>query len=239
MAGTPTRPGKSECINAMTLANPNNTQSLTTWVGEWRAKLKTKPDKALVAAAQDVLLIAAEEASTVLKKGEEFHIRPELAPVLDHLLWAIAMVAKGERFHDIEVATGISWTRLHAASGVDRRGFGVVWDVAMRIREEGHAERAQELLRLKAEKGVTKPVVVRKGRDNDEIEMVTQDSESLIAKAAEFGARMRQEKSEAKNTVNIGQAVTYNIEAPQFILKNEPLKLIETNPLEGLKKKLE
>lgn len=50
---------------------------------------------------------------------------------------------------------------------------------------------------------------------------------------------MRQEKSEAKNTVNIGQAVTYNIEAPQFILKNEPLKLIETNPLEGLKKKLE
>lgn len=239
MAGNPTHPDKSERIDTRSLASSCNTKSLTAWIRDWKSKLTTTPDPNLVAAAQDVLLIAAEEASTVLKKGEEFHIRPELAPVLDHLLWAIAMVAKGERFHDIEVATGISWTRLHAASGVDRRGFGVVWDVAMRIREEGHAERAQELLRLKAEKGVMKPVVVRKGRDNDEIEMVTQDSESLIAKAAEFGARMRQEKSEAKNTVNIGQAVTYNIEAPQFILKNEPLKLIETNPLEGLKKKLE
>ena len=239
MAGNPTRPGKSECINAMALASPTGSQSLVAWVGDWKQKHTATPDPAQVAAAQDVLLIAADEASATLKKGEQFHIREELMPVLDHLLWAIAMVAKGERFHDIEKDTGISWTRLHAASGVDRRGFGVVWDVAMRIRDEGRAERAQELLRLKAEKGVQKAVTVRRGEDNDEIEMVTVDSESLIAKSAELSVRARAEKIETKNTTNIGQAITYNIEAPQFILKNEPLRLIETNPLEGLKKSLE
>lgn len=238
MAGNPNLPGKSECIDARTLASPNGAQSLVAWVGDWKTKLTATPDQSLVAAAQDILLMAADEASISLKKGEDFHIREELTPVLDHLLWAIAMVAKGERFHDIEHDTGISWTRLHAAAGVDKRGFGVVWDVAMRVREEGHAERAQELLRLKAEKGVIKPVVIRNGRDHDEIHMVTQDSESLIAKAAEAG-RARVEKTEPKTTTNIGQAVTYNIQAPQFILNNEPLKLIETNPLEGLKKSLE
>ena len=223
MAGNPTRPGKSECINAMVLASPTGAQSLVAWVRDWKQKLTATPDPELVAAAQDVLLLAADEASATLKKGEEFHIRPELEPVLDHLLWAIAMAARGERFHDIEKDTGISWTRLHAAAGVDKRGFGVVWDVAMRIRDEGRAERAQELLRLKAEKGVQKALTVRRGEDYDEIEMVTVDSESLIAKAAEVGLRARAEKAETKTTTNIGQAVTYNIQAPQFILNNEPL----------------
>ena len=239
MPGKPNTPGKSELIKVGTLAHPGNEKTLTEWIANWKTMVKGKPNKSLVSAAQDIILIAADDAKAMLKRGEEFRIRPEFEPVLDHLLWAVAMVARGERFHDIEVATGMTWTRLHACSSIDKKGFGLVWAAAMRIREDGQAERSQELLRSKAEKGVVKPVVVRVDKDTDEIRMVTQDSESLIAKAAEFGARMRQEKSEAKNTVNIGQAVTYNIEAPQFILKNEPLKLIETNPLEGLKKKLE
>ena len=226
-------------VDIRTLASPAGASSLKNWVAGLVPSLPKEIDKTLVSTAQDIFLIASDEASATLKKGEKFHIRAELVPILDHLLWAIAMVAKGERFHDIEKDTGISWTRLHAASGVDRRGFGVVWDVAMRIRDEGRAERAQELLRLKAEKGVQKAVTVRRGEDYDEIEMVTVDSESLIAKSAELSVRARSEKIETKNTTNIGQAITYNIEAPQFILKNEPLKLIETNPLEGLKKSLE
>ncbi len=239
MAGNPNTTGKKECFNMLELSPRNKSQNLTAWIGDWKSRLTSAPDPALVAAAQDILLIAADEASANLKKGEEFHIRKELVPVLDHLLCAVARLVRGDKFRDIEHDTGVSWTRLRACAGVDKRGFGVVWEVAMRLRDEDRAERAQELLRQKAEDGIQKAVTVRRGEDYDEIEMVTVDSESLIAKAADIATRARAEKIETKNTTNIGQAITYNIEAPQFILNNEPLKLIETNPLEGLKKSLE
>lgn len=225
-------------VDIRTLASPAGASSLKNWVAGLVPSLPKEIDKTLVSTAQDIFLIAADEASATLKKGEKFHIRAELVPILDHLLWAIAMIVKGKRFVEIENTTGISWTRLRAAAGVDRNGFGMVYTVALREREEAQKEFSQEHLRLKAKEGVIKPVVIRNGRDHDEIRMVTVDSEALIAKAADAG-RMRDEKSETKNTTNIGQAITYNIEAPQFILKNEPLKLIETNPLEGLKKSLE
>ena len=217
-----------------------NVKSMENWVESFLPSLPKIPKDAPIQAGHDAMLMAKAEADAERKKNDpEWTIREQLAPVLNHLLWAVGLLANGETCRRVEEMTGLSYIKLRACACADKSGFGKVWDVAMKLREDNRLSRNLDLLAERAKEGTERPVVVRKGRDNDEIEMVKVKSDNLLIKAVEAGAA-RADKSEEKNaTVNVGQAITYNIQAPQFILKNEPLKLVETNPLEGLKKSLE
>lgn len=215
-------------------------KSLTDWIESFRPSLPKLQDDEMLQAGRDALLVTKADADAERKKDdEEWNIRSHLAPILDHLLWAVGMLASGETFRKTEETTGLSFTKLRACAAVDKPGFGRVWELAMRLREENRLARNLDLLAERAKDGTERPVVMRNGRDHDELHMVKVKSDNLLIKAVEAGASRARESEKENATVNVGQAITYNIQAPQFILKNEPLNLVETNPLEGLKKSLE
>lgn len=165
---------------------------------------------------RDGLVLAAAFRQETTDEVEDFG--PEVSPLADSLIASIGAIVSGVPFGQLEQSCGLTNYELRLCAAFDK-GYRKLYDWAGRERKRVRAERMEDLLAEKASEGIAKPVVVRKGRDNDEIEMVKVQSETLITRATELLARSQES---AETGVPSHQTV-YNIQLPDYLLKERKL----------------
>lgn len=216
-------------------------------LGEWVQTLDLPPpeDGALVADAEDfcvsVAVGAASDAEEEAKRVEEEtgerpdpgsvpqppRISPMLQPILPNLMAGIGAVIGGRRYTRLPEFCGLTWTQINIAAKADKRGFGVFFNAALKERVARREESYRDELDDRIREGTGRAFVVRKGRDNDEIQIEKVQNDTLLARAldsadARHEAALSRAAAEAVaagaaagGVTNIG--TVYNVQVPSFL----------------------
>lgn len=162
---------------------------------------------------------------------EPIQFRDEIKDIVPALIASIGAIIDGHPYKKLDEVCGMSYYDMRLIAAIDKHGYRPLFDWAGKERRRISSERLADLLAEKARDGVKKPVVVRRGRDHDEIEMVAYEDPSLIAKAAESFAETQAAQA-GGGTTNIGHQTVYNVQLPDYLLKaRKPEKVIEAEPV--------
>lgn len=149
---------------------------------------------------------------------DPFQIREEYLPYIDALLTCIGCIVSGCPYASFREATGVSYGAFRSLCAGDRKGLKALMNAAMEERELRRRQHYADAMAERVDKGTLRPFVLRKGKDNDEIQMVNVKSDLLLAKAVESGAGSSQQSGGGGPT-NIGNQINFIAPLPDVLAK--------------------